>query len=219
MTEKPLRDDHTIPLWMRKSTLWVVFALSVGLFALIAYYLLPGWWAQLVNTWVRSIGPVITGLLVGFLPVFIGTFAFRGALAMGARGSEDDGPTRGDSTRHVIRLILGVLGGLGLAALLLTVSIALGFTEPLREARGVWQGDASAVLWSSLVGGLLALIVVLGIYALRLRLTRAPKAVVPDPIPREAADMTEPEPEPALAPEPADAEMGESDTDESAEES
>lgn len=158
--------DRNVPLWMRKSTLWVVLALSIGIFALIAYYLLPLWWAALVSSWVKSTNSAVTGVLVGFLPVTFGLAAFRGAQSMSTVGEES---VRREKARHFLRLLLGALAGLGLVVLILTVSIALGFTEPLRQARELWQDHAPGVLIASLIGALLGVIGLLAGYTIRLK--------------------------------------------------
>lgn len=156
-------DDHTVPLWMRKSTLWVVLGLSVGVFALAAYYLVPLWWARLVGVWVASSSSLVAGLAVGFFTITVGVGAFRSATAIPV--VDDEGHLRGKAL-HLLRLALSVLAGLALVVLMLTVSIALGFTQPLAQARELWQENSPGVLSASLVGALLGVIVVLGVYSL-----------------------------------------------------
>src|SRR5699024_12576120 len=58
------QEPAAVPLWMRKGTLWVILVLTTAAFALIAYYLLPLWWARLVNIWVGASNSWVTGLQI-----------------------------------------------------------------------------------------------------------------------------------------------------------
>lgn len=180
------RDQDAVPLWLRRGTLWVIVALTIAFGALVAYYLLPGWWAGLVNLWVRATSPWATGLLLGFIPVTIGLAALRTALRLSPRDREEG---RG-AWAHYLRPLLGAVAGVCLVAVLLTVSIAAGPTQPLRAARTLWQYSAPGVLAATLVGGLLAVIAVLGYYSLRMRL-RQGKPPAPDTA-GEDDDVTRP---------------------------
>lgn len=155
-----------LPVWMRKSTLWVVLALSAGMFALIAYYLLPLWWARLVSAWVASTGVWVTGLTLGFVPVALGLGSVIWAAKIAPRTDDEEAGGKG---AHYLRLTLSVIAGIALVLTVLTILIAAGVSEPLREARQFWLDHAPGVLTATLVGGLIGIIVILGEYTLSLR--------------------------------------------------
>ena len=165
---EPARPQGAVPLWMRKGTLWVILGLTTATCALIAYYLLPLWWARLVNLWVGASNSWATGLLLGFIPVTIGVSAIWGAWQLGSSREESE-PRR---PVEYVRPALSAVAGLSIVVLLLTVFIALGVSEPLREARALWQHDAPGVLAATLVGGLIAIIVILGGYVIKNRFTQ-----------------------------------------------
>lgn len=170
---------------MRKGTLWVVLALTTALFVLIAYYLLPLWWARLVNVWVGATSSWVTGLLLGFIPVTIGTSAFLGALRpfTPRRNKAEEAHGAG----HYARIALGAVAGFCLATVVLTVLVAAGVSEPLREARSFWQDSAPGVLVATLVGALLGVIAILGVYAVvgRVRQGKTVRALNKKPAPPE----------------------------------
>src|SRR5699024_9679089 len=66
-------------------------------------------------------------------------------------------------------LVLSGVAGLSIVVLSLTVFIAMGVSEPLREARQLWRESAPGVLAATLVGALISLILLLGVYAFRVR--------------------------------------------------
>lgn len=188
----------TLPVWMRRGTLWVILALATGAFALVAYYLLPMWWAGLINAWVGVSGAWGAGILLGGVPVLIGAGSLRAALSaprhptrtqpatgaearpapavanaeVGGGSAEGGGGSAEAAPSLLLRLrpALAVVTGLCAVILALTVFIAAGLTEPLRQARQVWREDAPGLLAATLVGALLGLIVILGVIALRERL-------------------------------------------------
>lgn len=169
MTHRPVespRPSPGVPLWMRKGTLWVILVLTTATFALIAYYLLPLWWARLVNVWVGVSNGWATGLLLGFIPVTIGAGAVWGAWKRGSPREE----VEQRRFAHYLRPVLSAIAGLSIVVLLLTVFIALGVSEPLREARGLWQHDAPGVLSATLVGGLIGIIAILAGYVIKVRI-------------------------------------------------
>lgn len=160
--------SNDVPLWLRRGTLWAILVLTTIGFALIAYYLLPVWWAELVATWVGASNSWITGLALGFTPVIIGLAAIRGAWRLGRR-PEAERP----SIALRARPLLGVLAGVSIVVLALTVFIAAGVTDPLREARALWAHDAPGVLGATLVGALIAVIAILSYHVLRTRRQRS----------------------------------------------
>lgn len=150
---------------MRRSTQVVILALATMACVLVAYYLLPLWWARLVNGWVGAGGSWLTGLLLGLVSVALGSGAFLGAWRLSTTGQDE-----GRRGIHAVRLALTFIAGLCLAAALLTISIAIGFTEPLRQARQIWHTHAPSLLWATLVGSLTAIIGILVITLIRSRL-------------------------------------------------
>lgn len=159
------QEPAAVPLWMRKGTLWVILVLTTAAFALIAYYLLPLWWARLVNIWVGTSNSWVTGLLLGFIPTTIGIAAAGGAWQFGRHHRE----TEHDGIAQYVRPVLSGVAGLSIVVLSLTVFIAMGVSEPLREARQLWRESAPGVLAATLVGALISLILLLGVYAFRVR--------------------------------------------------
>lgn len=147
----------TVPLWMRKGTVWTILMLTTALFALIAYYLLPLWWARLVNYWVGASNSWVTGIVLGFTLFIITLASIRGVWVL-------VGMRKAKQTRGISFLLptLAVIAGLSLAMILLTIFIALGLTEPLVHARALWQEHAPSVMSATLVGALLAVIAILG---------------------------------------------------------
>src|SRR5690625_5229239 len=159
------QEPAAVPLWMRKGTLWVILVLTTFAFALIAYYLLPLWWARLVNIWVGASNSWVTGLLLGFIPTTIGIAAVGGAWQFGRHHRD----TEHEGLSQYVRPVLSGVAGLSIVVLSLTVFIALGVSEPLREARQLWRESAPGVLAATLVGALIALILLLGVYAFQVR--------------------------------------------------
>lgn len=149
---------------MRRGTVWTILVLATIASALVAYYLLPGWWAALVNRWVEGSTPWVTGLILGFGLIFVGSTALRIALRI-PPGDEK-------ATAALTRMVLGATTAVALVAVALTVFIALGITRPLEQARELWQHDAPGLLAATLVGGLAAIIVML---ALALAFKRSPQ--------------------------------------------
>lgn len=168
---------------MRRGTLWTILVLATIGLALIAYYLLPGWWAALVSHWVRSSTPWLTGLILGFAMISIGFTALRIALRIPAH-SEKVGA-------GLARIILGVVTAVAFVAVALTVFIALGITEPLAQARLQWHHDAPGLLAATLVGALVAIILMLSLALLfRRRGAAAPLPAEVEP-PQPDLDETE----------------------------
>lgn len=174
---------------MRKGTQWLILVLTTAAFALVAYYLLPIWWAQLVNVWVGASNSWVTGLVLGFIPVAVGSAAVRAVWQIGrtrhrneadshdteeAREGNEAAPPRGarlaQRFRPVQRLrpVLSAVAGLSIVVLALTVFIALGVTEPLQEAQHLWRDDAPGLLAATLVGALLGIIGILVFHSLKL---------------------------------------------------
>lgn len=140
---------------MRRGTLWTILVLVTIAVALIAYYLLPGWWAALVNVWVQASSPWITGLLLGFAVISLGFTALRIAIRIPAR-SQRVGAA-------LARIVLGAVAAVALVVLILTVFIALGITEPLAQAQQQWRHGAPGLLAATLVGALVAIILMLAL--------------------------------------------------------
>lgn len=74
------RQDVTPPLWMRRGTIWTILALAAGAGALIAYYLLPMWWAQLISFWVEATNSWVVGIVLGTSLLVIGVLSSVWAL-------------------------------------------------------------------------------------------------------------------------------------------
>jgi|SRR5690625_4521190 len=130
------RKHEGIPLWMRKSTVVTVVGLSAFGFLLVAYYLLPVWWAEVVVVWVRKTNAWVTGAGVGFFLVLVGLVSLRGASLLAQRDNKRQDRS---SLGGIARICFGVIAGLCFAAIVLTVLIGTGITQPLAKAQELWH--------------------------------------------------------------------------------
>lgn len=150
-----------IPLWMRRSTLVVITILSAGAFGMVAYYLLPLWWAGLVASWIEATNDWVTGLTVGFVPVALGIV---GLILSSRIVHVQKQRTQPSQALVYLRALLGAIAGVCLAAISLTILIAAGLTQPLLQARKQWAGS-SWIFVALIMGASIALVIALGGYA------------------------------------------------------
>ena len=180
---------------MRRSTLVAITILSAGACGLVAYYLLPLWWARLVASWIDATNAWVTGLTVGFVPVALGIIG----LMLGSRIVHVQKQGMQPSQALVyLRAVLGAIAGVCLAAISLTILIAAGVTQPLLEAREQWS-SSSWIFVALIMGASLALVMALGGYAMvsRIRQKRSERRLqssvgspedTPDPNPENVTD-------------------------------
>jgi len=156
-------------MWMRRGTQWLGLALATMFLALIAYYLLPLWWAQALQHAAGAVGAVPTGLALGLLSVA----GALGALVGAAHGERP------------LRLGATILAGVLLAAVVLTLAIGAAPTDPLAQARAIWGPGGTSLAWATVVGALLTVVAVLAALVVRAHRAGEPTAPRPDENPLE----------------------------------